>query len=145
MQSVEVKLALVNNKRVRYRNLSIPGIINCNSFANNISFKEDKINRFLAREGLDELDLSEEDIEEKIKQLTHPKFGFRHSGKYEFEFFKKMIRSLKEYIENESSLKSQYTWGILDPSALSLQTLSIYAEKPECLKEFLENYKSVTV
>lgn len=84
--------------------------------------------------------ISDDEVSKIIEELKQTDMQKELRGKYEFEFLKKIIDDLKnknkkgEYFNERYSLK-------LDPNVDSLANLSIYADIPDELKEFLKQFK----
>lgn len=86
------------------------------------------------------------DIEDEILKKENEFFGEENQhlfrGKFEMEFLRKIIDSLKEKNKKETYFTSKRTCVNIDPNVNTLSTLSDYADTPDCLISFLENHKA---
>lgn len=143
MESVETKLALSLERGVHLNNLKIKRLIMVDSIDSELRFCGKYLEDFYETEKLDELTFSQIECDNKKQKLNHAVYGFRHRGKYEFEFFVMMLYKLNNYIHSNPEIKSACRRSYLGSSPLNLLTLTTYAETPNCLKEFLEKYRCI--
>ena len=62
-------------------------------------------------------------------------------GKYEIEFLKKIIDSLKAKNKTGGYFSQKYTSVHIDPNINILSALADYADTPQCLIDFLKQYQ----
>lgn len=103
---------------------------------------KEKINR----EKLEEMfpnskNIEEYEIERKIEYFKHDDMGKLFRGKFEIEFLKKIIDSLKEKNRTGGYFSEKYTSVHIDPNTNTLSSLGDYADTPQCLIEFLKQYQ----
>jgi len=84
--------------------------------------------------------ISEDEVSKMIEELKQTDMQKELRGKYELEFLKKIIDDLKNKNKKGEYFKENYSMKI-DPNMDSLANLSIYADVPAELKEFLEQFK----
>ena len=99
------------------------------------------------REKIEELfpnsiNIEESEIERKINYFKNGDMGSLFRGKFEIEFLKKIIDSLK--IKNKAGgyFSKKYTSVHIDPNINTLSTLEDYADTPQSLIDFLEQYRT---
>ncbi len=99
------------------------------------------------REKIEELfpnsiNIEEGEIERKINYFKNGDMGSLFRGKFEIEFLKKIIDSLK--IKNKAGgyFSKKYTSVHIDPNINTLSTLEDYADTPQSLIDFLEQYRT---
>lgn len=98
------------------------------------------------REKLEELfpnskNIEEYEIERKIEYFKHGDTGKLFRGKFEIEFLKKIIDSLKEKNRTGGYFSKKYTSVHIDPNTNTLSSLEDYADTPQCLIDFLKQYQ----
>lgn len=64
-------------------------------------------------------------------------------GKFELEFLRKIIESLKLKNKENTYFHTHYNCVYVDANVNTISTLSEYADTPECLIEFLRNHQYV--
>lgn len=99
------------------------------------------------REKIEELfpnsiNIEEGEIERKLNYFKNGDMGSLFRGKFEIEFLKKIIDSLK--IKNKAGgyFSKKYTSVHIDPNINTLSTLEDYADTPQSLIDFLEQYRT---
>lgn len=102
----------------------------------------------IKREKLKELfpnskNIEEHEIERKIEYFKCGDMGKLFRGKFEIEFFKKVIDSLKSKNRTGGYFSKKYTSVHIDPNINTLSALEGYADTPQCLIDFLRKYQVV--
>ncbi len=99
------------------------------------------------REKIEELfpnsiNIEEGEIERKLNYFKNGDMGSLFRGKFEIEFLKKIIDSLK--IKNKAGgyFSKKYASVHIDPNINTLSTLEDYADTPQSLIDFLEQYRT---
>lgn len=100
------------------------------------------------REKLEELfpgskNIEEAEIERKIEYFKHGNMGNLFRGKFEIEFLKKIIDSLKAKNKKGIYFSKKYTSVNIDPNTNTLSALEDYADTPQCLIDFFKQYQVV--
>jgi len=85
--------------------------------------------------------IEEYEIERKIEYFKHGDMGKLFRGKFEIEFLKKIIDSLKEKNRTGGYFSKKYTSVHIDPNTNTLSSLEYYADTPQCLIDFLKQYQ----
>lgn len=116
-------------------------------------FSEISINRIIVREKinrkkLEELfpnnsNVEECEIEEKISYFENNDMGQMFRGKFEMEFLKKIIDSLKNKNKTRDYFSKKYTSVKIESSNNTLSILQDYADTPQSLTDFLKQYQTV--
>ena len=81
------------------------------------------------------------EIEKKIEYFKQGGMGKLFRGKFEIEFLKKIIDSLKAKNKTGGYFSSKYTSVHIDPNINILSALADYADTPQCLIDFLKQYQ----
>lgn len=85
--------------------------------------------------------IEECEIEKKIEYFKQGGMGKLFRGKFEIEFLKKIIDSLKAKNKTGGYFSSKYTSVHIDPNINILSALADYADTPQCLIDFLKQYQ----
>lgn len=98
------------------------------------------------REKIEELfpdseEVEECEIEKIIEYFQQGDMGKLFRGKFEIEFLKKIIDSLKAKNKMGGYFSQKYTSVHIDANINILSALSDYADTPQCLIDFLKNIK----
>lgn len=101
----------------------------------------------ITREKIEELfpnsiNIEEGEIERKINYFKNGDMGSLFRGKFEIEFLKKIIDSLKLKNKAGGYFSKKYTSVHIDPNINTLSTLEDYADTPQSLIDFLEQYRT---
>ena len=83
--------------------------------------------------------IEECEIENKIEYFKQGGMGKLFRGKFEIEFLKKIIDSLKAKNKTGGYFSSKYTSVHIDPNINILSALADYADTPQCLIDFLKH------
>lgn len=100
----------------------------------------------IKREKLEELfpdskNIEEHEIERKIEYFKCGDMGKLFRGKFEIEFLKKVIDSLKAKNRTGGYFSKKYTSVHIDPNVNILSILQDYADTPQSLIDFLKQYQ----
>lgn len=100
----------------------------------------------IKREKLEELfpnskNIEEHEIERKIEYFKCGDMGKLFRGKFEIEFLKKIIDSLKAKNRTGGYFSKKYTSVHIDPNVNILSILQDYADTPQSLIDFLKQYQ----
>lgn len=87
------------------------------------------------------IEVKEEEIEAKINFFEAEKCEKHFRGKFELEFLKKIISSLVIKNKTGGYFSEKYTSVNIDPNINTLSALTEYADTPEDLLVFLEQYR----
>jgi len=104
---------------------------------------KEKINREKIQELFpNSMNVEECKIEGKINYFKNGDMGSLFRGKFEIEFLKKIIDSLR--IKNKAGgyFSKKYTSVHIDPNINTLSTLEDYADTPQSLIDFLKQYRT---
>lgn len=104
---------------------------------------KEKINREKIQELFpNSMNVEECEIEGKINYFKNGDMGSLFRGKFEIEFLKKIIDSLR--IKNKAGgyFSKKYTSVHIDPNINTLSTLEDYADTPQSLIDFLKQYRT---
>lgn len=85
--------------------------------------------------------MEECEIEKKIEYFKQGGMGKLFRGKFEIEFLKKIIDSLKAKNKTGGYFSQKYTSVHIDPNINILSALADYADTPQCLIDFLKQYQ----
>ena len=85
--------------------------------------------------------MEECEIEKKIEYFKQGGMGKLFRGKFEIEFLKKIIDSLKAKNKTGGYFSQKYTSVHIDPNINILSALADYADTPQCLIDFLKPYQ----
>lgn len=103
---------------------------------------KEEINREKLKELFpDSINIKESDIEEKMNYFKNGNMGRWFRGKFEVEFLKKIIDSLKMKNKTGGYFSQKYTSVHIDPNVNILSTLQDYADTPQSLIDFLKQYQ----
>lgn len=103
---------------------------------------KEEINREKLKELFpDSINIEESDIEEKMNYFKNSNMGQWFRGKFEVEFLKKIIDSLKTKNKTGGYFSQKYTSVHIDPNVNILSTLQDYADTPQSLIDFLKQYQ----
>jgi len=86
-------------------------------------------------------EISEDEIEDKIRFFKAGECEKLFRGKFELEFLKKIIDSLVKKNTDGGFFSVKYTSVNINPYINTLSALTEYADTPEDLVEFLEQYR----
>lgn len=100
----------------------------------------------IKREKLEELfpdskNIEEHEIDRKIEYFKCGDMGKLFRGKFEIEFLKKVIDSLKTKNRMGGYFSKKYTSVHIDPNVNILSILQDYADTPQSLIDFLKQYQ----
>lgn len=80
-------------------------------------------------------------MNEKIALFRNDQFGLLSRGKFQIDYLRKIIHSLILKNKNRDYFSKEYTSVRINPEVNILSALSDYADTPQCLIEFLQQYK----
>lgn len=89
----------------------------------------------------DSKNIRECEIEREIEHFKYGDMGKLFRGKFEIEFLKKIIDSLKAKNKTGGYFSKKYTSVHIDPNINTLSALENYADTPQCLIDFLKQYQ----
>lgn len=89
----------------------------------------------------DSMNVEECEIERKMDYFKNGDMGRLFRGKFEMEFLKKIIDSLKEKNKTGGYFSKKYTSVHIDPNINTLSVLEDYADTPQSLIDFLKQYQ----
>ena len=103
---------------------------------------KEKINREKLEELFpDSIHVEECVIERKMHYFRNGNMGQLFRGKFEMEFLKKIIDSLRDKNKTGEYFSQKYTSVHIDPNVNTLSALSNYADTPQSLIDFLKQYQ----
>lgn len=85
--------------------------------------------------------VSDEDIAKEVVFFQSKNQQMLFRGKFEIDFLRKIINSIKEKNKNSTYLQVKRECVYVDSNVNTLSTLSSYADTPECLVRFLEEHQ----
>lgn len=89
----------------------------------------------------DSMYVEECEIEKEIEYFKNGDMGRLFRGKFEIEFLKKIIDSLKVKNKTGGYFSRKYTSVNIDPNINTLSTLENYADTPQSLIDFLKQFQ----
>lgn len=89
-------------------------------------------------------EISDEEVSNEVALFKNgnPQQLFR--GKFEIDFLKRIINTLKEKNKDNSYFKIKRECVYIDANVNTLSTLSSYADTPQCLVRFLEEHQCIS-
>lgn len=88
--------------------------------------------------------VADEDIAKEVTLFRGGDQQKLFRGKFEMDFLRKIINSIKEKNRSSSYLEIKRECVYIDSNVNSLSTLSNYADTPECLVNFLEEHQRIS-
>ena len=85
--------------------------------------------------------VSQEDLNKELDFYRNSDCQQLFRGKFELEFLRKIIESLKSKNKEKSYFHEHYSCVYADANINTMSTLSEFADTPECLIDFLRNHQ----
>lgn len=83
-----------------------------------------------------------DELNKELEYFQKDNFGEKFRGKFELEFLKKIIVSLRQKNKDNCYFSQKYECVRIDPNVNPLSSLADYADTPDNLVSFLERYKT---